>query len=181
MKSTSSLFQERKPFGDYNGKKAGSHDIGHPGTPYVHKDAFARGKGKFHAIEYLAPVEVPDDEYPFSLTTGRMFCHYHSGTMTRVSPHLDAEQRRGYVDIHPSDAEKIGVKNGDMLLVSSRRGQIEAPARIRDNINPGTVFVPMHFGGRPANVLTSSKAFDPIVKIPEFKVSAVKIEKLQEA
>jgi formate dehydrogenase alpha subunit len=153
----------------------------HPGTPYVHKDAFARGKGKFHAIEYLAPVEVPDDEYPFSLTTGRMFCHYHSGTMTRVSPHLDAEQRRGYVDIHPSDAEKIGVKNGDMLLVSSRRGQIEAPARIRDNINPGTVFVPMHFGGRPANVLTSSKAFDPIVKIPEFKVSAVKIEKLQEA
>ncbi|NTV43576.1 MAG: molybdopterin-dependent oxidoreductase, partial [Syntrophobacteraceae bacterium] len=103
----------------------------HPGTPFLHKEAFSRGKGKFHPVEHMNPAELPDEEFPFYLTTGRMFAHYHTGTMTRISPHLDAEMRTGYVDIHPKDAERLGIKDGDMLLVSSRRGRIDAPARLR--------------------------------------------------
>lgn len=149
----------------------------HPGTPYLHKEKFIRGKGQFHAIEHREPAETPDEEYPFFLNTGRMFAHYHTGTMTRVSPHIDVQQPGGYVDIHPLDAERLGVKEGDLLLITSRRGQVEAPARLRSGLQPGTVFIPMHFGENPANVLTSAEAHDPAVKIPEFKVSAVRVEK----
>ena len=149
----------------------------HPGTPYLHKDNFIRGKGAFHVIHHKDPAEKPDREYPFYLTTGRMAPHYHTGTMTRVSPHLDAEQPSGYVDIHPRDAASLGIKEGDLVVVSSRRGQIEAPARLRYSLQPGTLFMPIHFGENPANVLTNAEAHDPTVKIPEFKVSAVKVEK----
>jgi len=152
-------------------------DTEHPGTPYLHKDQFARGKGKFFAIDYQDPAEMPDEEYPYFLTTGRMFAHFHTGTMTRVSPHLDVEQKTGYVDINPKDAEGLTVKDGDILILSSRRGQIEVPARLTDSVECGTVFLPIHFGETPTNVLTDAEAFDPLAKIPEFKVSAVKIEK----
>jgi len=155
-------------------------DKEHPGTPYLHKDQFTRGKGKFFAIDYQDPAEMPDEEYPYFLTTGRMFAHFHTGTMTRISKHLDAEQKTGYVDINPEDAEKLAVKNGDVLILSSRRGDIEAPANLTDSVVPGTVFLPIHFGEVPTNVLTNAEAFDPLAKIPEFKVSAVKIEKLSE-
>jgi formate dehydrogenase alpha subunit len=153
-------------------------DRDHPGTPYLHKDRFARGKGQFHAIEYLAPAEMPDAEYPYFLTTGRMFAHFHTGTMSRISPHLDREQTTGYVSISPADAGDLDVHEGDVLVLTSRRGRMEAPAKISAALKPGTVFLPIHFGENPTNVLTSSKAFDPQAKIPEFKVSAVKIQKL---
>ena len=153
----------------------------HPGTPYLHKDAFARGKGKFHAVHYQDPAELPDEEYPFFLTTGRMFAHFHTGTMTRVSPKIDYEQKTGYVDINPQDAEKLHVKDGDLLVLYSRRGQMEAPARLTCSVAPGTLFLPIHFGENPTNVLTNSEAVDPLAKIPEFKVSAVKVEKLSES
>jgi len=152
-------------------------DIEHPGTPYLHKDQFARGKGKFFAIDYQDPAEMPDEEYPYFLTTGRMFAHFHTGTMTRISPHLDVEQKTAYVDINPKDAEGLAVKNGDIVILSSRRGQIEAPARLTDSVESGTIFLPIHFGETPTNVLTDAEAVDPLAKIPEFKVSAVKIEK----
>ncbi len=151
---------------------------GHPGTPYLHKDTFTRGKGNFHAIEYQDPAEMPDEAYPFYLTTGRMFAHFHTGTMTRVSRHLDIEQITGYVEIHPKDADALSVVDGDVLVLSSRRGQMEAPARITDSVSPGTLFLPIHFGENPTNILTSSEAFDPLAKIPEFKVSAVRVKKL---
>ena len=150
----------------------------HPGTPYLHKESFTRGKGKFHGIEYKAPAELACEEYPFLLTTGRMFAHFHTGTMTRVSKHLDAEQKTGYVEIHPADAEKLKVKMDDPVLLTSRRGSMEVPARITDAVKPGMLFLPIHFGESPANILTDSNAFDPLAKIPEFKVGAVKIEKL---
>jgi formate dehydrogenase alpha subunit len=153
-------------------------DKDHPGTPYLHKDQFARGKGQFFALDYKDPAELPNAEYPYFLTTGRMFAHFHTGTMTRISPHLDVEQKTGYVDINPEDAEKLEVKNGDILVLSSRRGDIEAPARLTRSVVPGTLFLPIHFGEVPTNVLTNSEAFDPVAKIPEFKVSAVKVEKL---
>jgi formate dehydrogenase alpha subunit len=153
-------------------------DKKHPGTPYLHKDRFARGKGKFHAIDYLAPAEMPDVAYPYFLTTGRMFAHFHTGTMTRISSHLDREQTTGYVSISPADAAALDVHEGDVLVLTSRRGRMEAPARISVSLKPGTVFMPIHFGENPTNVLTNSEAFDPVAKIPEFKVSAVRIEKL---
>jgi predicted molibdopterin-dependent oxidoreductase YjgC len=151
--------------------------IDHPGTPYLHKDVFTRGKGKFHGIEYKDPAEMPDEEYPFFLTTGRMFAHFHTGTMTRISPHLDVEQTTGYVTINPKDAEVLAVEEGEVLVLSSRRGQIEAPAKISDSVMPGTLFLPIHFGENPTNVLTNAEAVDPLAKIPEFKVSTVKVEK----
>ena len=152
-------------------------DTDHPGTPYLHKDQFTRGKGKFHAIEYKDPAEMPDKEYPYFLTTGRMFAHFHTGTMTRVSPHLDVEQTTGYVSINPKDAAALEAKEGDVLILSSRRGQIEAPAKLTNSVAPGLLFLPIHFGENPTNVLTNAEAFDPLAKIPEFKVSTVKIQK----
>lgn len=156
-------------------------DLNHPGTPYLHKDAFKRGLGKFHAIEYQHPAEMPDESYPFFLTTGRMFAHFHTGTMTRISPKLDIEQRTGYVEINPEDAEPLDIQEGDIVILSSRRGEMEAPARISEDVKPGNMFLPIHFGENPTNVLTNSEAFDPLAKIPEFKVSAVNIRKLEEA
>jgi formate dehydrogenase alpha subunit len=149
----------------------------HPGTPYLHKDEFARGKGQFHALEYRDPAELPDEQYPFYLTTGRMFAHFHTGTMTRVSAHLDTEQKTGYVEINPLDAEELAIKEGEMVSLSSRRGSIEAPAKLSTSVGPGVLFVPIHFGENPANMLTNP-ACDPVAKIPEFKVCAVSIEKL---
>ena len=154
----------------------------HPGTPFLHKDAFARpsGKGAFQAIDYQDPAELPDEDYPFFLTTGRMFSHYHTGTMTRISPHLDAEQKTGCVDMHPGDAQRLGVASGDVVVLASRRGTMEAPVRLTRTVRKGVLFMPIHFGESPANMLTSSVC-DPIAKIPEFKVSAVRVEKLAAA
>jgi formate dehydrogenase alpha subunit len=148
----------------------------HPGTPFLHKDQFTRGKGLFHAIEYLDPAEMPDEEYPYWLTTGRMFAHYHTGTMTRASKHLDTEQKTGYVEINPKDAKALGVNDGDIVHLATRRGETKVPAKVSKMVEPGVFFVPFHFAESPANILTNS-AFDPIAKIPEFKVCAVKIEK----
>jgi len=148
----------------------------HPGTPFLHKGQFTRGKGMFHAIEYLDPAEMPDDEYPCFLSTGRNFAHFHTGTMTRASAHLHAEQKTGYVEINPEDANKLAVQDGDMVLLSTRRGTITTPARVTSKVKPGVLFVPFHFAECPANILTNP-AFDPIAKIPEFKVCAAKVEK----
>ena len=148
----------------------------HPGTPFLHQHQFTRGKGMLHAIEYLDPAEMPDDEYPFFLTTGRNFAHFHTGTMTRVSPHLHAEQKTGYVEIHAEDAQSLALKEGEAVKLTTRRGEIKVPVRISKMVKPGLLFVPFHFAENSANILTNS-AFDPIAKIPEFKVCAVKIEK----
>jgi len=148
----------------------------HPGTLFLHKKQFTRGKGMFHAIEYLDPAEMPDNEYPYFLTTGRNFAHFHTGTMTRASAHLHAEQKTGYVEINPEDANKLSVQDGDMVLLSTRRGEMKTPARVTSKIKPGVLFVPFHFAESPANILTNP-AFDPIAKIPEFKVCAAKAEK----
>jgi formate dehydrogenase alpha subunit len=164
-----------------NGLQWPCPDQDHPGTPYLHKNQFTKGKGRFHAVSYQDPAEMPDKDYPYFLTTGRMFAHFHTGTMTRISPHLDVEQTTGYVSIHPQDAEALSIKNGDVLLMSSRRGEIEAPARVTASVSPGVVFLPIHFGENPPNVLTDAEAFDPMAKIPEFKVSAVKIQRLNDS
>ncbi len=152
----------------------------HPGTKFLHRDRFTRGLGKLHAVQYQDPAEMPDAEYPYFLTTGRMFAHYHTGTMTRVSPALDREQPTGYVEINPEDAGRLAVKNGEILVISSLRGRIEAPAKITQSVLPGNLFLPIHLGENPPNVLTNSEAVDPLAKIPEFKVGKARVEKLLE-
>jgi anaerobic selenocysteine-containing dehydrogenase len=105
-----------------------------------------------------------------------MFAHYHTGTMTRVSRHLDTEQKAGYVEINPKDAKTLGINDGELVRLATRRGETEISAKVSKKVEPGVFFVPFHFAETPANILTNS-AFDPIAKIPEYKVCAVKIEK----
>ena len=149
----------------------------HPGTMYLHKDRFTRGKGQFHAIDYKPPAEEPDADYPLFLTTGRSFVHYHSGTMTRVSPTLHRELETGYLEISPADAKDLHIKDGERVKVSSRRGEIQIKAKVSRKVDRGTVFIPFHFAEAAANVLTNP-AYDPVAKIPEYKACAVKVEKL---
>jgi formate dehydrogenase alpha subunit len=149
----------------------------HPGTQFLHKDRFTKGKGTLHAIDFKPPAEVVDKDYPMWLTTGRTFVHYHTGTMTRVSPSLHHELEEGYVEMNPADARHMKIKDGERVTVSSRRGSIQIKAKVKDTINRGVVFIPFHFAESAANVLTNP-AFDPTAKIPEFKACAVKVEKL---
>jgi formate dehydrogenase major subunit len=149
----------------------------HPGTVFLHKDRFSRGKGAFTAIDYKPPAEVIDADYPMWLSTGRTFMHYHSGTMTRVSPSLHHELPEGYIEISPADARAMHIKDGERVKVSSRRGEIQIKAKISRKVNRGVVFIPFHFAETAANVLTNP-AYDPVAKIPEYKVCAVKVEKL---
>jgi formate dehydrogenase alpha subunit len=149
----------------------------HPGTPYLHKDRFTRGKGLFQAIDYKPPAEVEDGEYPLLLSTGRSFVHFHSGTMSRVSPSLHHELPEGYVEVNPADALALGIEDEERVQVSSRRGEIKIKAKVSRKVDRGVVFIPFHFAETAANVLTNP-ACDPVAKIPEFKVCAVKVEKL---
>jgi formate dehydrogenase alpha subunit len=149
----------------------------HPGTKFLHAGGkFARGKGLFHAIQWQPPAEVVDDEYPLWLTTGRAHVHYHTGTMTRNSPSLDALMPEGFVEINPEDANRLGVDDGEPVLLTTRRGSITAPAMLTDRVRPGMVFVPFHFMEACANVLTNP-ALDPTCKIPEFQGCAVRLDK----
>jgi len=147
-----------------------------PGTPYLHKDKFVRGRGKFTPVHYQEPAELPDEEYPLVLTTGRMMFHWHTGTMTRRSEKLVKEVGDGYVEINPEDAEAVGIGEGERVRLVSRRGQIEARAWITRRVTPGVVFIPFHFAESAANTLTNA-ALDPVAKIPEYKVCAVRLEK----
>jgi len=150
------------------------------GTQYLHKDAFSRGKGKFHAMSYLEPAELPCAEYPPLLTTGRIMFHWHTGTMTRRTPKLDKEVPEGYIEINPKDAERLGIGKSEMVRLTSRRGQVETQAWVTRRVPAGIVFMPFHFAEAAANVLTNA-ALDPIAKIPEYKVCAIRIEKLERA
>jgi predicted molibdopterin-dependent oxidoreductase YjgC len=147
----------------------------HPGTPFLHRGRFSRGRGRFHAVDFQEAAELPDDEYPFILTTGRLMFHWHTGTMTRRSEKLAEEVPEAYVEIHPDDAARIGLNGAKRVRIASRRGEIELAARVSAQIRPGVVFVPFHFAEAAANALTNS-ALDPIAKIPEFKVCAVRVQ-----
>ncbi len=148
----------------------------HPGTPILHREQFAKGKGTFHAIEHQPPAEQVDDQYPMYLTTGRLLYQYHTGTMTMKSDGIMDIAPECFVEISPQDAGKLGVEDGAVVDVSSRRGTIRARTKISTKAVSGTVFIPFHYAGAAANRLTNA-ALDPISGIPEFKVCAVKIEK----
>ncbi len=155
--------------------------INHPGTQILHKERFATkdGLGVFTAVEWRPPAETTDSLYPMILTTGRSIWHWHTGTMTRRSKTLDNEVKTGWVEINTEDAKKLEINNGDMVRVSSRRGRIDIPAKVTEDIKVGEVFIPFHFKEHPANILTNN-AVDSISKIPEYKACAVKVEKIKE-
>ena len=147
-----------------------------PGTAILHKERFTRGLGRFHAIEYRAPAEEPDDQFPLILTTGRSMFHFHTGTMTRRISLLNHEEPTGYVEVNPEDAHHLSLADGEKVEVKSRRGSIEIATLVTKRVPQGTVFIPFHFAECAANALTNS-ALDPDSKIPELKVCAVSIAK----
>jgi formate dehydrogenase alpha subunit len=148
----------------------------HPGTPCLHVDQFTCGLGVFHAIDYIPPAELPDEQYPLYLTTGRVLYQYHTGTMTMKTEGLNELAAECFVELSAQDAEAYEIENGDPLKISSRRGEIEAKARLSEKAVKGTIFIPFHYANAAANKLTNT-ALDPTAKIPEYKVCAVRIEK----
>ena len=152
-----------------------------PCQPLMHKDKFAHpdGLGIFQALEHRGPVEVPDDEYPLLLTTTRVLFHYHAA-MTRRCKTLDNEVKTGFIEINTEDAKELGILNNEIVKASSRRGEIEIPARVTDDIKKGIVNIPMHFTECAANMLTNSDSFDPKCKMVELKACAIKVEKIEE-
>lgn len=151
----------------------------HPGTPYLHKGRFTRGRGLFSAISFAEAKELPNEEYPFILSTGRVLYHWHGGTLSRRSPGLEELAPQAEIEIHPRDAEGIGVTEGQKVRVRSRRGELIARATVTRRSPPGTVFMTFHYAEAAANLLTHQEV-DPIAKIPEYKVSAVQVEPLEE-
>ncbi|MFW5989459.1 MAG: molybdopterin oxidoreductase family protein, partial [Desulfosudaceae bacterium] len=151
-------------------------DTSHPGTPVLHVDKFPCGRGKFHAIDYLPPDEQVDDEYPLCLTTGRLIYHYHTGTMTRKSQGLNERAPENFVEITADDARRFGLEDGGMATITSRRGSIKAKVNVSETSVAGTVFIPFHFAESAVNLLTNA-ALDPVAKIPEYKVCAVKLSR----
>jgi len=148
----------------------------HPGTPILHTQQFTRGKGKFHAIEWIPPEEQIDDEFPLYLTTGRLLYQYHTGTMTMKTEGLNERAPNCFVEISKADAAKYQLENGIRVTIESRRGSISAELKISPKAVSGTVFIPFHYAQAAANKLTNA-ALDPVSGIPEYKVCAVKIDK----
>jgi formate dehydrogenase major subunit len=151
----------------------------HPGTMYLHKEKFGTptGKGKFAALEYKPPAEMPDDEYPLVLTTGRSLYHYHTGTMTRRVKGLNVLRTEELVEVNQKDADSLGVADGETVRVVSRRGEVTATARVTNDSPAGVIAMTFHFAESPTNVVTNP-ALDPVAKTPELKVCAVRVEKV---
>jgi formate dehydrogenase major subunit/formate dehydrogenase alpha subunit len=150
-------------------------DETHPGTPILHVGKFTRGLGKFTPVEHIGPAELPDAEYPLVLSTGRVLYHWHGGEMSRRSKGLLEIYSKPLIEISEEDAHALKLNGNKRIRVSSRRGSIEADAWVTDRVPPGMVYANFHFPEASANELTIS-ALDPVAKIPEFKVCAVKIE-----
>ena len=148
----------------------------HPGTPVLHSQQFPRGKGRFTPLEYKPPMELPDNEYPLILTSERSLYHFHTGTMTRKVKGLNVILGEELVEINPSDASALGIADGEMVKVTSRRGEITAKAKVTEASPAGVVSMDFHFAESPINQLTNP-ALDPVAKIPELKVCAVRVTK----
>ncbi len=148
-------------------------DKRHPGTPILHRGQFTRGRGRFHMVHDRPPAELPTSAYPLLLTTGRILEHWHTGSMSHRSHVLETLVPESQVEIHPEDASRLGIVEGDLVSLSSRRGAVQTKAKKTDRVRPGLAFMAFHWREAPANRLTNP-AFDPQAKIPEFKVSSIK-------
>jgi len=149
----------------------------HPGTPILHEEKFTRGLGRFTPLVFREPMENPDTEYPFVLNTGRVLQHWHGGTLSRRSVGLNWIVPEGEIQINIEDGEELGIATGDMIRVSSRRGEATGRARLTEKLPRGMVFMNFHFAEIPANALTND-AVDPVAKIPEYKVAAVRVQRV---
>jgi len=149
--------------------------LDHPGTPILHTKQFTRGKGKFAPIDHIPPAELPNDDYPVLLSTGRVLYHWHGGQMTRRAKGLMQVYGEALIEMNPNDAERLGLNGKNVVRVTSRRGFIEAQAWITDRVPPGMVYANFHFPNASANELTHA-SLDPVAKIPEYKITAVKVE-----
>jgi predicted molibdopterin-dependent oxidoreductase YjgC len=158
---------------DKEGLQTPVWDDNYPGTPFLFSETFPRGRGKFYDIEYIPSVEMPDEAYPFILTTGRLLEHWHGGTLTRHSK-LDDLYPEARIEINPADAARLKIDDGQAVRVSSRRGTVVLRAWVTERATVGVVFIPMHFAEAAANLLTID-ALDPLAKIPEYKACAVKV------
>lgn len=152
----------------------------HPGTPVLHEEKFvtSHGKGVFKPIELRSLPETPDEEYPFILSTGRVIFHYHNSNMTGKSETLQNESSLSFVEIHPEDADRLGIKNHEMIKIKNRHGEIQTKAKITSDITQGVLFLPIHFLDCAPNLLTNSKVLDPSTKMPELKALTARIEKI---
>jgi len=148
----------------------------HPGTPILHQTVFTCGEGRFQALQYQLPAELPDAEYPLVLTTERSLYHYHTGTMTRRVAGLNEVHGEELVEISPEDAAKLGIADGEWITVYSRRGQVSARTKVTDATPEGLISMTFHFAEAPANAITTT-AWDPVAKTPELKYCAVRVEK----
>ena len=157
-------------------------DRDHPGTPFLHAPSPSRpsGKGKFYPVEYQPPIEQPDSEYPFVLSTGRTLYHYNSATMTMREDGVVQKQEDPFVEMHPDDAAALGVENGDWVRLVSRRGELEARAAVGERVYPGLVWMALHFAQAKVNWLTHDVG-DPLIGTPEYKTSAIRIEPVSSA
>jgi predicted molibdopterin-dependent oxidoreductase YjgC len=150
----------------------------HAGTPLLHAGQFTRGKGRFAQIGYRQPAEMTDARFPYTLTTGRTYFHWHTGSMTRRTHLLHREEPKAFVEINPVDAAAIGVRSGGLVTVTSRRGEVTVAARVTGTVPEKVLFMPFHFMEGAANALTNN-VLDPESHIPEFKVAAVNIRRGQ--
>ncbi len=148
----------------------------HPGTPFLFSETFPRGRGKFWSLSYGTESEMPDEEYPFILSTGRVLYHWHGGVMSRNSK-LDEIWPEATVEIHTEDAKNLGLQTSDWVEVASRRGMIQLRVMVSERSPKGVIFIPFHFAEAAANVLTLDRV-DSRAKIPDFKVCAVKLTKI---
>ncbi len=151
----------------------------HPGTPFLHEGEFPRGRGMLQCVEYVPPAEVPDDEYPWFLTTGRRLATYHTNTMTGRAKGLNILAPNEWLEMHPMDAEELGVRTKDWVKVLSRRGEVLTRVKVTKASPPGTMFMSFAFPEEtPTNLITNPEA-DPITETPELKVAAIRVEKTE--
>jgi predicted molibdopterin-dependent oxidoreductase YjgC len=153
-------------------------DLEHPGTPFLHapRPALPNGRGRFFPVEYQPPIEQTDSEYPFVLTTGRTLYHYNSATMTMLEPGVVEKQEAPFFEIHADDAIALGIGDGELARLVSRRGELEAEAHYSERVYPGLVWMALHFAKAKVNWLLHDVG-DPLIGTPEYKVSAVRVEK----
>jgi formate dehydrogenase major subunit len=151
----------------------------HPGTPIMHAQGPVRGRALFYGARFNPAAELPDADYPLILTTGRILYQYNAAAMTSRAPGLMEIAGEGFIEMHLNDAERLGVENGERVRVTSRRGSITAKARVGHKVSEGETWMPFHFPDSPVNCLTNA-ALDEFARIPEYKVCAVRVEKISE-
>ncbi len=151
-----------------------------PSTEYLHKGGVLRGKGLFQPVEYRPPAEAADPEYPLVLSTGRTLYHYNAATQTRRSEGLTTKQPEGFVEVHPRTAKKLGIEDGQLVDVVSRRGRVRCRALLSRQVRRGSIWMPLHFPDVRANYLTTD-AGDPVTGTAEYKVCAARLEPVAES